>query len=130
MNFFDAFKHLCDERNISPNAVGKKIGFSSGSITSWKKGTLPKFEARLKIADFFQVPVTVFLTEKERKDFGIKHDNTNLFLGIPDDSASIDLAKMLQSAPGLMFNGAPLSDNDREKVLKAIKFAMDLSDKK
>ena len=48
----------------------------------------------------------------------------------PEKEPVVDLAKMLREEPGLMFNGAPLSDEDREKVLKAIKFAIDLSDKK
>lgn len=127
MDFFGKYKQLCEQNGSSPNAIGKKLGFSSGSITSWKNGTTPKFETRLKIADFFHVPIAVFLTDRERNEFGLKEDRSEIFLD--NGSAKLDLAKMLQSAPGLMFNGTPLSDRDREQVLKAIKIAMELSEK-
>lgn len=61
--FFDVFKALCEQKKMSPNAVGEKIGVSSGTITNWKKGRVPKLEHIQLVADYFHVKVD-FLLER------------------------------------------------------------------
>lgn len=73
MDSFMTFKQLCEHIGSSPNAIGKKLGISSGSITNWKNGKLPKFETRLKIADYFKVPIQGLLTEVEK--VSLEHQN-------------------------------------------------------
>lgn len=63
--FFDTFKQLCEQKGLSPNAVGKVLGVSSASITKWKKGAIPKFETRLRISSYFGIPVECLLSESE-----------------------------------------------------------------
>lgn len=53
--FFERFQELCQEECTSPNAVAKKLGISSGSITAWKRGTLPRTETIQRLADYFHV---------------------------------------------------------------------------
>lgn len=55
--FFEHFSALCKESGETPNAVAKKIGASSGSVTAWKKGTDPRNATLAKIADYFGVSV-------------------------------------------------------------------------
>lgn len=55
--FWINFVNLCNEHNIKPNPLAKKLGFSSGNVTAWKNGRIPKWTNLQKIADYFQVNV-------------------------------------------------------------------------
>lgn len=68
--FWEEFIKLCTENNTSPNAVAKKIGISSASVTYWKNGSMPRDTALKKIADYFGVSVEYLLG----KDNNIKKD--------------------------------------------------------
>lgn len=59
--FFERLSELCQEKGTSPNAVAKKLGISSGSITAWKKGTLPRIETVQKLAEYFHVSADYLL---------------------------------------------------------------------
>lgn len=61
MNFWDIFYDLCSRNNIKPNPLGKKLGFSSGTMTLWKNGTIPNGETLKKIADYFNCSVDYLL---------------------------------------------------------------------
>lgn len=60
-SFFTRFEALCRAHNVSPNAVAKAIGASSGSVTAWKRGTAPRNETLSKIADYFGVSTDYLL---------------------------------------------------------------------
>lgn len=53
--FWDRFNRLCESVGKKPNPVGKEIGVSSGLITKWKNGTLPKVEHLILISKYFNV---------------------------------------------------------------------------
>ena len=59
--FWDVFYKLCRDNGIFPNNVAKEIGVSSGSITLWKKGTVPQGATLQKIASYFNVSVDYLL---------------------------------------------------------------------
>lgn len=59
--FFTRFYQLCRKHGTSPNAVGRELGASSGSITAWKQGTLPRAGMMRKIADYFGVTTDYLL---------------------------------------------------------------------
>lgn len=59
--FWEQFVKLCAERNTKPNPVAKELGFSSGSVTDWKNGKMPRPTTIRKIADYFQVSTTYLL---------------------------------------------------------------------
>lgn len=62
--FWENFKKLCSTVGKSPNAVAKEIGISSGSVTEWKTGRLPRRTTLEKIADYFGVePYSLFRKE-------------------------------------------------------------------
>jgi transcriptional regulator with XRE-family HTH domain len=63
--FFERFYALCRKHHTSPNAVGALLGASSGSITAWKKGVLPRSAMVSAIADHFQVSVDYLLGESD-----------------------------------------------------------------
>ena len=53
--FFEQFVALCKSKGVSPNYVAREIGASSGSVTAWKQGTLPRSATLAKLADYFGV---------------------------------------------------------------------------
>ena len=63
MNFYERYVNLCAERNLSPQSkiLLDAIGVSSGTVTGWKKGSEPKFDAVAKIAAYFHVDVRYLL---------------------------------------------------------------------
>lgn len=64
--FWDNFTKLCEERNKKPNSVATEIGCSSGSITAWKNGRLPRMATLNKIAEYFNVTVDFLLSNNEQ----------------------------------------------------------------
>ena len=58
MEFWNNFLNLCNNEGESPNAVAKKLGISSASVTWWKRGQRnPSARTIKKIADYFGVSV-------------------------------------------------------------------------
>ena len=65
--FFDNLYKVCKQKNTTPNGMAKIIGISSGSVTSWKKGTVPKSDTLQKIAEYLNVS-TDYLLGNEQKE--------------------------------------------------------------
>ena len=65
--FWQNFLELCDSVGLAPNAVAKKIGISSGSITNWSKDNtiVPQRRTLKKIAEFFHVSIDYLLRESD-----------------------------------------------------------------
>ena len=59
--FFDQFVALCKNKGVSPNFVAREIGVSSGSVTAWKQGVIPRSATLTKIADYFEVSTDYLL---------------------------------------------------------------------
>ena len=59
--FYEKFVQLCNERKLFPTAVAQELGFSSGTVTWWKKGRAPRDTALQKIAAYFGVSVDYLL---------------------------------------------------------------------
>lgn len=66
--FFDVYKDLCKQRNISPSAAAIEMGINKGTVSVWKnKGITPQTQQLQKIADYFGVSVD-YLLGKEPKE--------------------------------------------------------------
>lgn len=59
--FWNRFFYLCTTNNTTPNAVCAKLGLSTATATHWKNGSIPKGDALLKIADYFNVSIDYLL---------------------------------------------------------------------
>ena len=59
--FFNNFTKLAKQNGTSVNAVAKKLGIASGTITAWKNGSEPKQSNIKKIADYFNVSADYLL---------------------------------------------------------------------
>ena len=100
-DFWNAFKSLCDERGTTPNAVGRELGLSSGSLTSWKNGRKPKMETIGRLAAYFNVPLSVF--------FGVPAEETKKAPAETAGATEDDIRFAL-------FGDAPITDEDMEAV--------------
>lgn len=59
---YDTFKELCKEHNVTPHKVSVEAGVPSSTVSEWGKGMYtPKIDKLCKIANYFEVPVTVFI---------------------------------------------------------------------
>lgn len=59
--FWKTFIELCNKKGVAPNFVAKRLGFSTGTVTWWKKGRLPRDTALLKLSEYFGVSVDYLL---------------------------------------------------------------------
>lgn len=58
--FYEKFLKLCLARNVSPSAAAKAAGFSNGAASDWKNGAIPRTSNLLKLANYFDVPLSYF----------------------------------------------------------------------
>lgn len=65
--FWENYLSLCSQKGTSPNAVAAELGKSSGSVTAWKGGAIPRETTLKQIADYFSVTVDQLLYEQKEK---------------------------------------------------------------
>jgi len=73
--FWGIFLSLCNKNGKSANTIAKEIGISSGSITEWKNGRIPRATTLNKLANYFGVTVEYLKGEEGTQIFqpkGIK----------------------------------------------------------
>lgn len=63
--FWEMLVKLCKRKNVSPNAVAKKIGISNATCTKWKSGVIPNGETLIKLANYFDCSVDYLLGRTE-----------------------------------------------------------------
>lgn len=63
--FFARFQALCQNAGTSPNAVAKRLGIPSGSVTAWKQGSVPRSATLQKLAAHFGVTVDHLMGKEE-----------------------------------------------------------------
>ncbi len=81
--FFDQLKKACGAQNTTPTAIVRKLGLSSGQVTAWKNGTIPKISTVEMLANELNVPIAFF--------FGVEQPEP-----LPDDELElIDVYRQL-----------------------------------
>ena len=69
MTFYDKYINLCKKNRLKPQSpeMIKTTGVTSASISGWKKGSLPKAEVLIRLADFFNVSIDYLLGQTEKE---------------------------------------------------------------
>lgn len=68
--FWEKYTELCKSVGKSPNAVAEECGIkSTGSVTGWKKGAMPRNPVLKRIADYFHVPITYFYVDNNIENY-------------------------------------------------------------
>lgn len=64
--FWINYVNLCNQRGITPNEAAKACGIkSSGTVTGWKNGALPRDSVLIKLSQYFNVTVDELLSDKK-----------------------------------------------------------------
>ena len=108
--FWNVLIELCNEKGISPNFVAKELGITSGTVTSWKKGSVPRDTTLRKVADYFGVSTDYLL--------GTEHDFLQTF------AKEKDPPKISESEEQLLALFREVPEADQEMVLMMIQSAL------
>ncbi|MHA6359137.1 helix-turn-helix domain-containing protein [Streptococcus vestibularis] len=100
---FEKIKELADKQGISLNKLEEKLGFSRNTIYNMKKST-PNVERVSMIADYFNVSTDYLLGRTDNPK--IAGDS---YVNEPDD-----IDEIIDNA--MMFDGKPLTDDDRRAI--------------
>lgn len=107
---YEKFEELLQKHNVTAYRVAKETGITTATFTSWKQGKYtPKSDKIQKIADYFGVTIDYF-TDKEDGESDAPNWAT--------DKDMRDFKKMLDEDEPIMFDGVPISPEDKEKVKK------------
>ncbi len=77
MGFWDNYVDLCTKNGKTPNGAAEEIGISSGSITAWKKGRVPRPQNQKQIADYFGVTVDYLLNAEKESPTSVAADGVD-----------------------------------------------------
>lgn len=102
MNPYEKIQELTNERGISVRELEKRLGFSNGYFSKWKKVS-PNSEGLQKVADYFDVSVDYLLGRTDDPKIAKEPKVTDA-----------DLDDILDGV--MSFRGGPLTDKDREAV--------------
>ena len=65
--FFNRFKALCDQKNISVYRACIDIGLNRAAVAKWKNGGKPNGSTAAKLAEYFDVTTDYLLGRSEEK---------------------------------------------------------------
>jgi len=66
---YSKFAKLLQENKITAYRVGKDTNIPTSTLSDWKTGrSQPKIDKLQKIADYFDVPITYFIEEKNEEN--------------------------------------------------------------
>ena len=63
--FFNRFKALCEEKNISVYRACTEIGLNRSAVAKWKAGGRPNGTTAAKLADYFGVTTDYLLEQTD-----------------------------------------------------------------
>ena len=64
--FFNRFKQLCDQKNISVYRACTDIGLNRSAVAKWKNGGKPNGSTAAKLAEYFEVSTDYLLGQSEQ----------------------------------------------------------------
>lgn len=66
--FWRNYVDLCEAVGKAPNAVAAEVGIkSSGTVTGWRNGAMPRASVLSKIAEYFGISVRDLVGEQKEK---------------------------------------------------------------
>jgi len=114
---------LRTQRGLTQEQLAHALDIPETSVRRWEStGKPPRRERLVKMADFFGVSIDFLLGRDDRTD-DTDDPKPNSQFNIPSWATRKDVRdfkKMLEEDAPVMFDGVPLDDEDREKVLKVM----------
>lgn len=85
--FWKNFAYLCHSCGLSPNKWASENDFSSGAITNWKNGVIPRDKKLVYICKYFGVQLTDILNVDMEASHIVPHnENTQKVVEIKKDN--------------------------------------------
>ena len=116
--FSARLKNLRTAKNITQKDLALLIGLDRTSVTKWEtKGVVPDPQTLSKLASFFAVTTDYLL--------GVSDDPRPRNPSTGKDASARETRQLEQllEMDGLTFKGAPLSEDDRNKIKAALEIA-------
>lgn len=67
--FWQKYLELCNSVGKAPNVVAAEVGVkSSGTVTGWKNGALPRSTILTKLAGYFDIDVSELIGDTDEKE--------------------------------------------------------------
>lgn len=60
--FYDNIYKICNDKGTTPTTVLKELGYSTGNVSKWKKGSIPNIDLALAIARKLGVSLDYLIT--------------------------------------------------------------------
>ena len=83
--FWQRYLELCNSVEKAPNVVASEVGVkSSGTVTGWKNGALPRQSVLIKLSNYFGVTISDLTGETDQKEISPAPEGAELIPGYSD----------------------------------------------
>lgn len=113
MSLVTRIKELCDGNGITIDTLCNELGFGTKTIYKWDKNS-PSIDKLQKVAEYFQVSLDYLTHGKEY---------INPTTGKPASALETKQLEKILEMEDLVFMGAPLTEDDKEKIKHALELA-------
>lgn len=122
MNTKDRIKQLAAQRKITIAELERKLHIANGTIGKWDKQN-PSIEPLKKLADYFGVTTDYLLGRTEKKKYYELNDKEKKDIAIQAE----ELIEGLTNGENLNFYGEPATQDQKDRLLIAIRTAMEMN---
>lgn len=122
MNPYEKIKELTNERGISVRELEKRLGYSNGYFSKWKKVS-PNSDGLSKVADYFDVSTDYLLGRTDKEHYYDLSENEKLDVAKEAER----MLQGLETDSEVNYYGEPLDDDDRAKLKDALEIALSLT---
>lgn len=94
MGFYENFFYLCENNHKDKGIVCKECGLSQGIHSKWKNGVIPKIDAVIAIAKYFNVSTDYLLLGEEANIDDVEQSLLNSYRSLSEENQDIILSNI------------------------------------
>lgn len=122
MSLVERIKSLCTEKKITVTELERKLNFANSSIRKWDTQS-PSAERLNKVADYFDVSVDYLLGKTDKRRYYELSEKEKNDIAIQAE----ELIEGITNGENLNFYGEPATKDQKDRLLIAIKTAMEMN---
>ena len=66
----------CNQKGVAPNVAAQSVGIkSSGTVTGWKNGAMPRPGVLNKLAQYFEISVSDLVSDEQKEKPALQMEN-------------------------------------------------------